>query len=260
MLRILVSTALISVICFSCERNSGILSTTDFEAPVIIHKWEAAANSENPYELDSMGIIHNLGLDYLIARVDAFTSSNAWFDSVPYLIYDFLSVPDNLDESYWDLMGDIWPDDLASMDLSRASTDSMLEQFSSAQDVYYLELLDSVGASISPADLHEKMIGWEGNVNASVSLNSWEKEVFLSCASVARYSAYYWYEELLENPGNWFIVVNKFQERNWEDTIVIFIVDVIYATGEYEASGNKLLALAAGLAGSAQAALDEVQD
>lgn len=240
---------------FSCDKKADNINVPD-EHVKQVAKWEAAANSENPYESDSIGAWHNIGLDYLIERVDSFTSSNAWFDSIPFLTYDLLGGSNNLDENYWRMVEETWPSDVASINLSYLEPDSMLEQFSSTIDPYYEDLVGAITSSTSPSDLHGNMVSWESTVNSSISLGTSEKELLLICASVARYSMYYWYEELITSPGAWFVEINKVNEDlDLEDVIAVVMVDLNAALDEYDNSGDRYKAIASGLQASSNEAL-----
>lgn len=217
-------------------------------------KWDEAANSYNPYESDSFGVWHNLGLDYAISFKDSYQDHDEWFDEIPGLMEGFFAENVELDEQYWGYVGTYYPEAPDEVDPAIWSLDSVDYYLSSSQETYFSALIDSVEASTGFTDLMTKMVAWEAWVNASIGLSASEKKDLLYTGNMTRYSIYYWYYELnlTENtPWDGF----SFNKRNavlapWGDIIDIAWADVGTGTKIYIKTKNIWLAIVAGLLSS----------
>lgn len=228
----------------SCSQENVIV-----QEPIVQQsaKWSDAANSNNPYESDSFGIKHNQGLDEVISLKDSYTDHDEWFDSIPYIVEDFLYSADNAD--WRDYITNNYPADPDLIDSNLWDLDTILSYASSNQDSYIETLVDSMNSSSSYTELKSEIVIWEAAINADTALTALEKEELLQMGNMARYSTLYWYNDLIVNlsPQWGGFSFNKINAIDWDDIIEIALTDVVKGGQHYLDNGDLNDALGHGL-------------
>lgn len=185
------------VASISCQKNQAVKSTTtppDHKTLAITDP----ANSNNPH--DAAGYWHNEGLDYVKANTDEYSTDEDVADAVRYFWANYPSSP-------WSHADDEDAEDMTDAVINVGGDCSI-----SANDFddieaynYYADLV----ADIQNEDFDEEeyddfwtlIVAWEDDVLNDVSLSTSDKEMLLGCASILRYSGFYWANEDIGN--NW---------------------------------------------------------
>jgi hypothetical protein len=211
-------------------------------------------NSENP--LDSMGIYHNLALDYVEQQSLGQPKSIAL-----YVGYSNQYMSNTFGSRVADLNTKL---------PSTSSIETLLADSSSFyfnkidQSVYGLNvrnrlktvinsLTDTAGyASMDYCTIKDLIVQHESNVIRDPSLTLEEKQQILSNTSVARYSLYHWYNKYNSKLDGGETISGK--KRKWWQWLVIGIADVAGAVvGATAGSPTGVGAVAGGIAGASGA-------
>lgn len=251
--RIFIFFLMATSLFISCSQENVIV-----QEPIVQQsaKWSDAANSNNPYESDSFGIKHNQGLDEVISLLDSYTDHDEWFDSIPYIVEDFVYGTDDAD--WRDYIANNYPADPDLIDSNLWSLDTILSYASSNQDGYIETLIDSMNSSSNYTELKSEIVIWEASINADIALSALEKEELLQMGNMARYSTLYWYNDLIVSLSpQWDgFSFNKISAVSWSDIIEIAITDVMEGGKSYMQHGVFLTALSRGLTASGLKALE----
>lgn len=158
---------------------------------------QVAANSNNPF--DYYGYLHNDILDYFITTQPVLNSAND------------VSVTIN---NYYQSKG--WNYNATSFFSNCSSYRTSFENASTICDVFtannfsglycsYYNSLNSLLDNVSDyTTFKQNIISLEGQISGNTQLSQTEKEILLTCASIERYSSYYW--SINSNINNWLIL------------------------------------------------------
>lgn len=176
------------------------------------HDYTEVVNNNNPF--DSMGVVHNLALDYLIDNYtffDSLTSESVVNDGIYDYFYNrgwaIIDINAGIDG------GDEFHSNTQSMTQSEW-IDSVCS--SDSAETYLLILLENIADYTDSTDLtnyFNTIKLFESKVNYSTAISSSDKHMILGAAAVARYSMQYWYEVWTDQQHPWYNVPASFIEK-----------------------------------------------
>lgn len=238
-LMLIVSAIAGTTFFFSCSKNEKeitSLSPGNTNSPLSVALYTpcpSVSNPDNPY--DNIGVAHNDGLEYALAHRNEwpcnpaamqqkafslaadFSCINGWAPPAANCPTATANTIANAFNAYQAIGINGIINDMGSQEL-QTYTHRLMDKISSYNDSTQI---DSLLTSI-------KQI--ESEVNASL-LNASEKQTFLGSASVARYSACYWFQERQNPTSTWWghcpnnpIPAAKY---NWRKLLAIVCADVI---------------------------------
>ncbi len=235
-LMLIVSTIAGGTFFFSCSKNEkevAPLSPGHYSSPLSAAPYTACpnvANADNPY--DQVGVIHNDGLDYaLMHQAEWPCDRGAMTQKAIELTTNFCC------ENGYGQPGDCYA---ATSGLvtgtvntyqSNSIDDIINANGSNALKNYTHSLMDEINSYTDSTQIDSLLTSikqLEGQVTAS-TLNADEKRTFLESASVARYSACYWFQETQKQASVWGhcpgnpIPAGKY---NWTKLLVVVCADV----------------------------------
>lgn len=106
---------------------------------------------------------------------------------------------------------------------------------------------------VSYEDFRDQIISYENSILNSNNLPQNEKDALLSISSIARYSAYYWYNELGNEAQTGFSFTGK---HNWWEWLIVGVCDVAGGIGGAAGGVGGAIAGAAGASSGASTLID----
>jgi len=228
---LLLATAAIVCVTFfaSCRKDiagAGDTISPQPQAPALYAPCPGVENPANPF--DQAGAAHNEGLNYILQHRDQWVCGDEPMKQVlvdltaEYLCNVMSSgAPENCSEA---------ASELAAVVSSDLSDESVIAAFgSAAAQAYAQQLLDLVANyddSTQIVTLLDDIKLLEGTVMTAGLIPS-EEQAFLQCASIARYSLCYWFQDYQQQGDEWNNCPGAFSAKPWIKTVIIVRKDIV---------------------------------
>lgn len=248
---------LMAFVLLSCQKEDQSVKTP-VDQKSMTDLWPQASNPNNPEEGNQVGVYHNHGLVYFAEQRAGYGSDDAWFREVYTHNLDFLCNPN--DPTYCPNLTDAELNDLVNSvrgDFNNVIANEPVEVQQYINDmlgIFDAHTFDSYDAFKS------EMVNLETHIEEDRSISSSDKQMLLISAQVARYSGFYWSDQIKNGMSDWDDTdADVAAAIDWGD---VAKADVKGAVGGFIGglfSGNPLGGAAAGaLSASAVELIDQV--
>lgn len=241
----------------SCNEREEV-EKNPIRSSQISFKWNDAVNTDNPYEDDSVGYYHNIGLNYIANEHENYSNDSIFGEDVPeisaeYMCQDFLNNASRSCINFYDSLTDSIIHEYVrdSIDLIQNYND-----LSNAFIEHYYDLfniIDNYDETSGVSNIVDEIIEWETQIDNIANLDTTEERILYYQGQVSRYSLTYWYNEFEGDANEWYFLdspphVSKvaFLGINWKQAAKADIGGAVAGAVAAAVTGGGILAGAVG--------------
>ncbi|MEQ9262890.1 MAG: hypothetical protein RLP14_07015 [Owenweeksia sp.] len=191
---------LMSFLLFACQKEEN-----DMKAPVnqksMTDLWPQAANPSNPTDDNLLGVYHNHGLIHFAEQRAAYSTDAEWFREVYAHNLDFLCNPD--DPNYCPEMTEAELSDLVQQ--ARTDFNSVIADKPANVQGYVDAILTTFDDHTAGSydGFKNDIMAIEAAVVDDPDMSQSDRNMLLNASQVARYSGFYWSEQVNNGMSNW---------------------------------------------------------